>query len=66
MQVLPDKPKDKLTKMGTRDPIKEAKKFNTRLQPNFHAENKTLMEKIGCCCVVDRDLTRVEVSIIGR
>ena len=62
MQVLPKKPKDKLSKMGTRDPVAEAKMFDTRQQPAFHAENKTLMEKIGCCCVVDRDLTRVEVS----
>jgi len=31
MQVLPDKPKDKLTKMGTKDPTKAAKMFDTRL-----------------------------------
>ena len=49
--------------MGTTDPVAESKKvFNTRVQPNFHENNKTILEKLGCCCGTNRDLTRIEVS----
>ena len=61
--MLPDKPKDKLRQMGTTDPVAEAKKvYNTKRQPGFHESNKSFLEKLACCCVVDKDLTRIEVS----
>lgn len=47
--------------MGTTDPVAESKKvFNTKVQPNFHEGNKSLLEKLACCCVVDKDLTHIE------
>ena len=49
--------------MGTTDPVAEAKKvYNTKKQPVFHEGNKSFLEKLACCCVVDKDLTRIEVS----
>ena len=49
--------------MGTTDPVAEAKKvYNTKRQPGFHESNKSFLEKLACCCVVDKDLTRIEVS----
>ena len=65
--MLPDKPKDKLRQMGTTDPIAEAKKvYNTKRQPGFHESNKSFLEKLACCCVVDTGLKPKATAFAAR